>query len=265
MISSYAFILACLLSVLSVLPAEAREWRSWCGTPDAGSPLGWHFYCDRDETTEDEAQAPRPAQTPSATERILSTRRALEEARARAILEPSTENVTAYLALQQKALQSAASFSDAFRRTVWANPALDYTLKRPVGALAKKLWSDERRAEREGALARLGERYGLIYLGSERCPACRVFGPLLRAFALRHGIEVLAVSMTGGPLAGWPEAVPDQGRAARMGIQAPVLPTVVLYDTRTKRTLPVAYGVVAEDQLAERIFTLTAREVGSDY
>ena len=268
MISSYALILACLLTLLSVLPAEAREWRSWCGTPDAGSPLGWHFYCDRDETTEDEnkeTQAAPPMKPPSATERILSTRRALEEARARAILEPSTENVTAYLALQQEALQRAATFSDVFRRAVWANPALDYTLRRPVGALAKKLWSDERRAERDDALARLGERYGLIYLGSERCPGCRVFGPLLRAFALRHGIEVLAVSMTGGPLEGWPEAVPDQGRAARLGINAPVLPAVVLYDMRSKRTLPVSYGVVAEDQLAERIFAITAREVGSDY
>ena len=104
---AYALILACLLAVLPASPAEAREWRSWCGTPDAGSPLGWHFYCDRDETTEEEkketpaTQASPPMKPPSATERILSTRHALEEARARAILEPSAENVTAYLALQQ--------------------------------------------------------------------------------------------------------------------------------------------------------------------
>ena len=143
---------------------------------------------------------------------------ALEEARARAILEPNAENVKAYLHLQKEALQRAASFSDAFRRTVWASPDLDYTLKRPVGALAKKLWSDERRAERAAVLARLGERYGLIYLGNAKCPGCRVFGPLLRAFALRHGLDVLAVSLTGEPLEGWPEAVPDQGRAARLGL-----------------------------------------------
>ena len=52
-------------------------------------------------------------------------------------------------------------------------------------------------------------------MGSDKCPACKVFGPLLRAFALRYGLEVLAVSMTGGALEGWPEAVPDAGRAAR--------------------------------------------------
>lgn len=262
MINSFALILACLIYVFSVASAEAREWRSWCGA-EMSSPLGWHFYCDRiKEETGDETKAPPAA---SATERVLSMRRTLEEARAQAILEPTPENVSAYLRLQQEALQSAAVFSDAFRRVVWANPALDYTLRRPVGALAKRLWTEERRAEREGVLQGLGERYGLIYLGSERCPGCHVFGPLIRAFALRHGIEVLAVSMTGGPLEGWPEAVPDQGRAARLGIKAPVLPAVVLYDTQTRRALPVSYGVVAEDQLAERIFALTAREVGSDY
>ena len=264
MIITYAFILAGLLSLLPAPQAEAREWRSWCGA-EASAPLGWHFYCDPDEAKEPEAPATKAPQAPSATERILSMRRALEEARARAVLDPTQDNVTAYLRLQQEALQNAAAFSDAFRRAVWANPALDYTLRRPVGALAKKLWSEERRAEREGVLQGLGERYGLIYLGSKLCPGCRVFGPLLRAFALRHGIEVLAVSMTGGALDGWPEAVPDQDRAARLGIKAPVLPAVVLYDTQTRRAIPVSYGVIAEDQLAERIFALTAREVGSDY
>ncbi len=269
----YALALACLLAVLAALPTDAREWRSWCGTPDAEPSLGWHFYCDpNEEGAEEDAPATQTAPPPTgssppetAAERVLRMRRALEESRARAILDPSAENVTVYLHLQQEALQKAASFSDAFRRTVWASPALDYTLKRPVGALAKQVWSDERRAEREAVLARLGERYGLIYLGHARCPGCRVFGPLLRAFALRHGLDVLAVSMTGEPLKGWPEAVPDQGRAERLGLEAPVFPALVLYDTRTRRALPVSFGVVAEDQLAERIFALTAREIGHDY
>ena len=260
----YASAFAGLFCVFSVASAEAREWRSWCGA-EASSPLGWHFYCDPDEAKEPVAPATKAPPATSAKERILATRRALEEARAKAILEPNPGNITAYLRLQQEALQSAAAFSDAFRRAVWANPGLDYTLRRPVGALAKRLWTEERRAEREGVLQGLDERYGLIYLGSEKCPGCRVFGPLLRAFALRHGIEVLAVSMTGGALEGWPEAVADSGRAARLGIEVPVLPAVVLYDTKTGRAIPVSFGVVAEDQLAERIFALTAREVGSDY
>ena len=253
--------------------SAAAEWRSWCGEagaePSLGSQpsLGWHFYCDRPEPpAEPPAAPPSPDAAPgTATERIEAMRRALKEARATAILEPTTENVAAYLRLQQETLQRAATFSDVFRRTVWAAPGLDYTLRRPVGALAKRLWSDERRAERDAALARLGERYGLIYLGHAGCAGCKVFGPLLRAFSSRHGLDVLAVSLTGEALEGWPEAVADNGRAARLGLGDAPVPAVVLFDTKTKRVLPVGFGVMAEDQLAMRIFALTALEPGRDY
>ena len=259
------------LGVWAALGASAAggEWRSWCPDSDGPPSLGWHFYCDRDDGREEEIPQPELSASPSAsgtaTARIAAMRARLEEARAEAILDPAPEKVAAYLALQRDALQRAATFSDAFRRTVWATPELDYTLKRPVGALAKRLWSDGRREQIANALAGLGERYGLIYLGHPDCGGCRVFGPLLRAFAMRHGIDVLAVSMTGGPLDGWPGAVPDNGRAARLGLAGSPLPAVALFDNETKRALPVGFGVLAEDQLAERIFVLTRLETGDDY
>ena len=263
--------LACVLLFSAVLPAGAREWRPWCAEPVPGPEriLGWHFYCDpAEEAAPPQAEDPPEtsmAPPDTAIGRILEMRTRLEDTRAAAVLDPSPEKVSAYLRLQQQALQRAAAFSDSFRRTVWSSPDLDYTLKRPVGALAKRLWSDERRAGRDAALARLGERYGLIYLGHADCGGCRVFGPLLRAFSSRHGLDVLAVSMNGAPLEGWPEAVPDNGRAARLGLDGTPVPAVVLFDTHTKRALPVGFGVIAEDQLAERIFALTALEAGHDY
>ena len=252
-------------------PAAGAEWRSWCADEGAGAALGWHFYCDRKEEAQEVEPAPAPATPPSAgneqsaTERIEAMRKALEEARAEAILDPTPAKVTAYLRLQQETLQRAATFSDAFRRTVWATPELDYTLKRPVGALAKQVWSDGRREARDAALARLGERYGLIYLGHAGCAGCKVFGPLLRAFAMRHGLDVLAVSLSGEALEGWPEAVADNGRAARLGLGDAPVPALVLFDSDTKRVIPVGFGVMAEDQMAERIFALTALEPGNDY
>ena len=261
---------AAVLLVLGAAPAGARERHPWCGDPGADPSLGWHFYCDRAEPVEPEPvaapDAPVPATTgPSATEEIARMRRELEESRATAILEPTPGNVAAYLYLQQESLHRASTFSDVFRRVVWTTPDLDYTLTRPAGALAKQLWSDERLAAQQAALANLGERYGLIYLGDAGCAGCRVFGPLLRAFAIRHGLDVLAVSLTGEALEGWPEAVPDNGRAAQLGLDGAPVPAVVLFDTETGQVLPVAFGVVAEDQLAERIYALTALEAGNDY
>ena len=266
-----AFLSVFAAALLGATGADAAEWRSWCEDRGSSSSLGWHFYCDRQEERQEAEPAPAQPVPPAverdtaATDRILALRRALEEARAEAILDPTRENVTAYLRLQQETLQRAAAFSDAFRRTVWATPEVDYTLKRPVGALAKQVWSDERRQARDAALAGLGERYGLIYLGHAGCAACRVFGPLLRAFAQRHGLDVLAVSLSGERLEGWPEAVADQGRAARLGLGNSPVPALVLFDTRTKQVIPVGFGVMAEDEMAERIFALTALEPGHDY
>ena len=295
LLGSLAIMLVLLLFLLSLLAeqAGAAEWRPWCFSQESfsasssASPtfseepsLGWHFYCDRverEKAPEPEAENPpaaindrtQPAETEkkeeSAVGRIGEMRKELEEARAAAILDPTPENVKDYLQRQKLMLEKASVFSDVFRRTVWTTPELDYTLERPVGALAKRLWSDDRRAERDGVLARLGERYGLIYLGEAGCGGCRVFGPLLRAFAMRHGLDVLAVSLGGGSLEGWPEAVPDNGRAGRLGLGGAPMPAVVLFDTLTKKVLPVGFGVLAEDQLAERIFLTVSREVGDDY
>ena len=262
-------LLAAALLAFGMRPVPAAEWRSWCPDPGSGASLGWHFYCDRQDEPDPEREAsePPPAMSPEtpATERILEIRRALEEARAEAVLDPTPENVAAYLRLQQETLRRAAAFSDAFRRTVWATPEVDYTLVRPVGALAKRVWSDGRREARDAALARLGERYGLIYLGHAGCASCKVFGPLLRAFAERHGLDVLAVSLTGEALEGWPEAVPDNGRAAGLGLAGAPSPALVLFDTVTRQAVPVGFGVMAEDEMAERIFALTELEAGNDY
>ena len=95
------------IGVWATLGASAAggEWRSWCGDEDTGASLGWHFYCDRREEPQraEPAPAPPPADAGQpAIERIEAMRKALEEARAEAILDPTPANVTAYLRLQQE-------------------------------------------------------------------------------------------------------------------------------------------------------------------
>ena len=91
--------------------------------------------------------------------------RQLDELKARAILEPTSENIVNYIRFQREQLDRASTFADVWSRAIWQNPELDYTLERPVSTLAKQTWLTDRRQQREGSMAALTERYGrLLYI-----------------------------------------------------------------------------------------------------
>lgn len=232
--------------------------------------LGRHFYCDRAESRAlsdpemiEAVYSGPPA--PTALEEVAAIRAQLEELRAEAVLRPTPENVVAYIRFQRQQLDRASVFSDVWRRALWTDPSLDYTLERPVSGVSKHVWLDSRKEDRGAALAALNERYGLFYFYAASCSACIEFSPILKAFADRYGIAVKAVSVDGGPNVHFPDAVPDAGRMARLGLAGAPTPTVVLFDTQTKSITPVASGLVAGSELEERIFVLTRIEPGEDF
>lgn len=224
--------------------------------------LGTWFYCDpARRAPKDKATSP----SVPAAEQLDAVRQTLDELKARAILDPSEENVIAYVRFQREQLDRASTFSDVWQRAIWQNPDMDYTLQRPVSTLGKRAWIDLRKADRDAVLTRLGERYGLFYFYAQSCAACDIAGPILRSVADSHGLTVMAVSMDGGPSKDFPNYLVDSGQRERMGIPGRETPALVLFDTITKRTLPVGYGILSADEIMDRIFTLTNTTVGSDF
>lgn len=229
--------------------------------------LGTWFYCNSEAAkrkAREHAQQ-QPAQTPAATGRMAEIARQLDELKARAILEPTSQNVVNYIRFQREQLDRASTFADVWSRAIWQNPQLDYTLERPVSTLAKQTWLEDRRHQREGSIAALTARYGVFYFFSSSCPACRTFSPVMRALSDKYDLEVLAVSMDGGTNEAFPNFVVDNGQYQRMGLQGGTVPALVLFDTQTKQPIPIGYGVMAADEVMQRIFYLTSIEPGSDY
>jgi thiol-disulfide isomerase/thioredoxin len=129
--------------------------------------------------------------------------------------------------------------------------------------MGKRLWLDNRKADRDAVLTRLGQRYGLFYFYAQSCGACEVFAPILRSVTDSHRMAVMAVSMDGGPSKDFPNYVVDSGQRARMGLAGNETPALVLFDTQTKRTIPVGYGVLSADEIMDRIFMLTNTRWGA--
>lgn len=225
--------------------------------------LGYWFYCARPRPVEQpHTPAPPPA---SATNQLDAITAELRELKARAILEPTPANVTAYIRFQREQLDRASLFSDVWQRAIWQDPELDYTLQRPVSTLGKRQWQDARNADRNAAMAQLSERYGLFYFFAQSCGACEVMSPVVQSVASTWHIAVRAISTDGGPSRHFPNYTVETNQRTRMGLEPKVTPAVVLWDAVTRRAIPIGYGVMSADELQDRIYLLTSKEAGRDY
>ncbi|WP_421837568.1 conjugal transfer protein TraF [Novosphingobium sp.] len=225
--------------------------------------LGYWFYCNRTKPPE----TPQTQVVPdsSATARLEAITSELRELKARAILEPTPANVTAYIRFQRAQLDRASLFSDVWQRSIWQDPDLDYTLQRPVSTLGKRQWQDARKAERDSVMAHLSQRYGLFYFFAQSCGACSVMSPIVRSVAATWAIEVRAISTDGGPSPDFPRYTAETNQRARMGLEPGITPAVVLWDAAARRAIPIGYGVMSADELQDRIYLLTSKEAGHDY
>jgi len=259
---------ATLLALALLAPNSATAQQRAADPADAlyceERQLGYWFYCVRPAPAPDQ-DAPQPQPAPNATQQLDAITTELRELRARAIIDPSPANVTAYIRFQREQLDRASLFSDVWQRAIWQDPELDYTLERPVGALAKKQWQDVRSADRDAAMARLSQRYGLFYFFAQTCGACEVMSPIVKAVADRWGLTVRAISTDGGPSRHFPDYRAENGERPKMGLEPAITPALVLWDSRAGRAIPIGYGVLSADELQDRIYLLTTKEAGHDY
>ena len=226
--------------------------------------LGTWFYCERPKPA---TRAPTDLAAPSVTyrQRLDQIGARLEELKAKAVLEPTSENIIAYVRYQREQLDRASMFADVWERAIWQHPDLDYTLQRPVGTLGKSAWLEQRKSDREATIANLSERYGLFLFYSASCGACEIFSPIVRNLADKYHLSVLPVSMDGGPNPAFPRFVVNHGQYEKMGLEGGQVPALVLFDTYLKKPIPIGYGVMAEDEVLQRIFYLTSVKPGSDF
>lgn len=227
--------------------------------------LGRWFYCSLPSPQPDEAAKPQAPPQTSAVERLEVITGELRELKARAILEPTAPNITAYIRFQREQLNRASLFSDVWQRAIWQDPSLDYTLERPVGTLAKRAWSDARHAERDDVMRKLSQRYGLFYFFAASCGACETMSPIVRSVAQTWRIELRAISTDGGSSKHFERYTVETNQRARMGLEPRITPAVVLWDSRALRAIPIGYGVMSADELQDRIYLLTTKEPGRDY
>ena len=227
---------------------------------------GWHFYEDPEPDAEDRpapapkiaspAIKPRVAKPPEIVEFEL-LQKTLEETRNIAVMRPTEANVRRYMELEARVVARASTFADMAQRVAWATPELDPTLQgRPVNAKALEVFEQQQLAQRGDSIGALGRDHVLFFFFRGDCPYCHAFAPTLEAFQARYGIKVIAISVDGGAMPGFPDARRDNGIATTLKVSQ--VPAVYLAQPFTGKITPIGFGVLSEAQLLERIAIVSA-------
>jgi len=284
-------------AVGSAAPGEASSAASaaYCARD-----LGSWFYCNR-SLPDPDTPLEKPSEPAAATKeeeelaRFETFKAELDRASKLAVWNPTPENVERFFVLQRAALNQSSLFSDQYRRLVWGRPDLDYSLKRPVSELGKRDWAETRQADRELFLRKISRDVGVFYVFRANCSPCKVFSPIMRDFANRYALTVKGVSVDGSENAYIGNYFVDHGQLRSWGIENPATPSILLFqsssvdrasgavrptrvrlsDDRVVEVAPclkpqgcltyIGAGVMAQDDIVERIYVMLATRPGEDY
>ncbi len=238
------FILLCLLSV-STLNAGFVDRKA----------EGWHYYETLEhpeEPKEDQKEDQSPVAPPE--ERLASFKKEVERLKAVAVMEPTYNNVKAYMTIQKEMMDKASAFSSRWMEVVFTTPQLDHNIKSPTSQAGRHVFLAEKRHQMDQEIARLSETYGLFFFYSGSCAYCKKFAPIVKAFSERYGWDVMAISMDGSTLPEFPDAVVDNGIAARFQIED--VPLLMAVNPETGKTDVLSHGFSSQQQIIDRIRVL---------
>ena len=221
------------------------------------------------KSAEEPASSPKGERAARKLEEIRSLAELKDEVAWRkehAIMNPSRESLRAYLEAQKFSMDKSAYFADVWRRTIWQSPDLDYNAKFPTTNSVAIADRPVKQAQRQATLAELGKDYGLVFFFRSDCRYCEMQAPVLKLFAQSFKMSVLAVSMDGGAIAQFPEAKLDNGisRVVSGGEGVNTVPALYLVSRDKKRVMAVGVGVLAADEIAERIRVLAGTQPGEE-
>lgn len=226
---------------------------------------GWHWYevlpelDQKDEAISDKENQARPhPKTPA--ELVKAYREVLENRLHAAWVNPTPQNVKLYQEMQKDLMDRSQIFSRVWMQNVFQNPELDHTLVSPVNQQGRHLQIDLEKDRTSRTIQKLSEDYGLFFFFSSDCPYCHQFAPIVKRFAETYGWEIIAISVDGGNLEGFPSAQNDNGLFEAWGIK--VLPSLFAVNPKTKEAIPIAYGLTSLDEMENRIMTLVSPTLG---
>lgn len=225
---------------------------------------GWHWYDDpaEEQATENEPQktVSAPPSNVTATEEMQALQKMLEEAKNKAVLYPTEENIANYVAMQNQVMNNSRDFAKNWQAMLVNHPDLNFQVSHPTNQVGRQVYLDQKNESQDQAIHEFFKDKGLYFFFRSTCPYCQKFAPILKNFAEHYQITVLPISLDGIGLPEFPNFKTDQGQAQKFNVT--VEPSLFVVDPKAGRAIPVAYGLMSEDALQQRIYDLATQFQG---
>lgn len=184
-----------------------------------------------------------------------------------AIFNPTEKNAYEYQRAKAYVLEKAAIFTDVGRRVMWQNADIDYNTKVPLASFGRNEMRNNNMKSQQELFANLSKTHGILFFYRSDCPYCHKQAPVLLELKKRHGIEVLAISLDNGPIPGFPDARPDNGisKFVTDGAGIQTVPAIFLVSNDKKTVVPIGSGLLAMEEVVERVQILTQTNPGDRF
>lgn len=230
-----------LLLLLCALPSPA-----FCGWIERKAE-GWAWYEDPEKLKKEEIQKPS-----SPNEEFSAAKKDLEEKLAKALLEPTHENVMTYMQEQQRWLDQSTEFAKVWSRLLLLHPYLDNTTRVPVSQYGLQAYKQSIQEQKEALISGLAKENGLFFFYEGENLASKVFAEVVKEFSKKYGWNVLAISVDGTYLKEFAESKLDNGISEKFGIT--VFPALVLINPKEEFIAPVSFGLTSLDKIEQNLF-----------
>lgn len=216
---------------------------------------GWYWHNEPKEPIKKrvQKQAVTPsvnrAADPDKTWKLIGKR--VQQARAKAILNPTPQNIAEARRMQRLVVAQANLFSEKWMLDLLLNPDQDESLVNPSNSAARDLYNTQSNLEKEQAIALLRQNSGLIYFYQAGEPYSERMAEVIRDFSMSYQLPLVPVAMTARISPLFPNSRMDSGEASQMGVKH--IPAVFALNPLSHQPMPIAYGVLSHSELKEHI------------
>ena len=238
-------------SSINAANAQTSLGTSGDGTYWRRNGEGWFWYRDPPETVRSPKSA-APQSRPAELVEFEAMQKRLDDLKRVAVMNPTDANLLSYMRYQRFVMDKSEFFAERWQRLVWSVPDLDYGLTgRPTNSMAIGVFDDQQRDKQAQAVRNLASTHGVLFIFRSDCPYCHRLAPILKRFEQEYGMTVFPVSLDGRGLPEYPNPQPDNGIATRLN--ASMVPALYLSAPSKRQIRPIGFGVMAMNELIERI------------